>query len=146
MYLIQCCMANPSLSLPSTLPPGVYEQASGGRSLSSASQTGSVMRQMTGGSTGSPNRMSSVDPVLRPQSTGQSVSSFRATSPRGVPSPTNAFATPAIAWDVSSSEKATSDRFFDQLDTQHRGVIEGDVAVPFMLQSQLDEGLLASVW
>jgi len=49
-------------------------------------------------------------------------------------------------WDVSASEKSTSDGFFAQLDTQNKGVIEGEVAVPFMLQSQLDEGVLASIW
>lgn len=49
-------------------------------------------------------------------------------------------------WDVTSEAKATSDRFFAQLDQQNRGVIEGDVAVPFMLQSQLDEGTLATIW
>ncbi|WRT63837.1 uncharacterized protein IL334_000762 [Kwoniella shivajii] len=49
-------------------------------------------------------------------------------------------------WDVTPQAKATSDQFFSQLDTQNRGVIEGDVAVPFMLQSQLDENTLASIW
>ena len=50
------------------------------------------------------------------------------------------------AWDVSPNAKATSDRFFAQLDAQNLGVIEGDVAVPFMLQSQLEEAILASIW
>lgn len=49
-------------------------------------------------------------------------------------------------WDVTPEAKATSDRFFAQLDQQNRGTIEGDVAVPFMLQSQLDEGTLATIW
>jgi epidermal growth factor receptor substrate 15 len=53
---------------------------------------------------------------------------------------------PTQPWDVTPEAKATSDRFFAQLDPQNRGVIEGDVAVPFMLQSQLDEGTLATVW
>jgi epidermal growth factor receptor substrate 15 len=54
--------------------------------------------------------------------------------------------TGGVPWDVTPEAKATSDRFFAQLDTQNKGVIEGDVAVPFMLQSQLDEGSLASIW
>jgi epidermal growth factor receptor substrate 15 len=49
-------------------------------------------------------------------------------------------------WDVTPGAKATSDRFFTTLDPQDKGFIEGDVAVPFMLQSQLDEGVLASIW
>ena len=43
-------------------------------------------------------------------------------------------------------EKAASDRFFDTLDTLQRGYIEGEVAVPFMLQSKLPEEILAQVW
>lgn len=146
MYLIQSCMANPSLVLPATLPPGTYEAASGGRpaptSPSSLShQPGSpIQRQLTG--------------TLQPQLTGQSHTAI-ATPPR------SSTMTPTMAqkathglptsdstgqWDVTAEAKAASDRFFAQLDTQNKGVIEGDVAVPFMLQSQLDEGTLASIW
>lgn len=49
-------------------------------------------------------------------------------------------------WDVTPTEKSNSDQFFDTLDTQKRGYIEGDVAVPFMLQSKLPEDVLAQVW
>lgn len=49
-------------------------------------------------------------------------------------------------WDVTPQAKTTSDGFFSQLDPQNKGVIDGDVAVPFMLQSQLDEATLANVW
>lgn len=49
-------------------------------------------------------------------------------------------------WDVTVEEKARFDQFFDSLDTQRRGFIEGDVAVPFMLQSKLSEDVLAQVW
>lgn len=49
-------------------------------------------------------------------------------------------------WDVTPQAKATSDGFFSQLDPQNKGVIDGDVAVPFMLQSQLDEATLANIW
>lgn len=64
---------------------------------------------------------------------------------------TSSFAPPAPqqqqqAWDVTPSEKQAADRFFDQLDKFGRGVIEGDVAVPFMLESKLPEVVLASVW
>lgn len=118
MYLIQSCMANPSLALPATLPPGTYEQASGGRPAPAAPMS----PQRTGSS-------------LRPQTTGPS-SPVRAATPRAT----------GPAWDVTAEAKATSDRFFAQLDTQNRGVIEGDIAVPFMIQSQLDEGTLATIW
>jgi len=47
---------------------------------------------------------------------------------------------------VTPTEKQASDRFFDQLDKFGRGLIDGDVAVPFMLESKLPEVVLASVW
>jgi len=47
---------------------------------------------------------------------------------------------------VTSTEKASADKLFDGLDTQKRGYIESDVAVPFMLRSKLPEEILASIW
>jgi len=116
MHLIQSCMANPLLALPATLPPGTYEQASGGRPAPAP-----LTPQRTGSS-------------LRPQHTGP-MSPQRTGTSRS-----------AAAWDVTPEAKAASDRFFGELDKSNRGVIDGDVAVPFMLQSQLDEGTLATIW
>jgi len=124
-------MANPSLVLPAVLPPGVYEQASGGR----PSATAPMSPQRTGSS-------------LRPQPTGPT-SPINPQHTGGSPRPSATFATAVPAsqrWDVTPDAKATSDQFFAQLDSQNRGVIEGDVAVPFMLQSQLDENTLATIW
>lgn len=164
MHLIQSCMANPSLHLPASLPPGLYEVASNGRPQPNASQgarptspiqvqtTGPLQRQTTG--------------TLQPQMTGQSFSAATNTPPRSAtmtPSRQASTAAPfnpygvggghnrassgaAEPWDVTPDAKATSDRFFAQLDPQNKGVVEGDVAVPFMLQSQLDEATLASIW
>lgn len=164
MHLIQSCMANPNLRLPPSLPPGLYEVASNGRPQPNAAHsirptsplqaqtTGPLQRQTTGS--------------LQPQMTGQSFSAATNTPPRSAtltPSrqassaiPYNPYATRGAHdrtgsgapehWDVTPEAKATSDRFFAQLDPQNRGVVEGDVAVPFMLQSQLDEGTLASIW
>jgi epidermal growth factor receptor substrate 15 len=50
------------------------------------------------------------------------------------------------SWDVTPAEKASADRFFDTLDSPKQGYIEGDVAVPFMLQSKLPEEVLAQIW
>ena len=124
MYLIQSCMANSTLQLPPTLPPGTYEAASGGRSPASP-----IVRQNTGPA--SPIRPQYTG-GMQPQRTGQP----------GTPTRSSTLGN----WDVTADAKATSDRFFAQLDPQNRGFIEGDVAVPFMLQSQLDEGTLASIW
>lgn len=152
MYLIQACMANPNLQLPNTLPPGTYEAASGGRAPPTG-PTSPIARQNTGPQ--SPIRPQYTGGALQPQRTGQSAQVSQATPPRqGSVGPAFAGAsafgqtrsTPQLAWDVKPDAKATSDRFFAQLDQQNRGIIEGDVAVPFMLQSQLDEGSLATIW
>jgi epidermal growth factor receptor substrate 15 len=48
---------------------------------------------------------------------------------------------------VTPSEKAEADTIFSgQLDTQNVGYIEGEVAVPFMLKSQLPGEVLAQIW
>ncbi|ORY34230.1 hypothetical protein BCR39DRAFT_445114, partial [Naematelia encephala] len=135
MYLIQSCMADPLLQLPATLPPGIYEQASGGR----PPPTSPISRQNTGVST--PSRQNTASPG-RPQHTGLQ---SQLTGQAAFHVPTSQAAFPA-AWDVTAEAKAASDRFFTQLDTANKGVIDGDVAVPFMLQSQLEEGVLAAIW
>ncbi|WVR03606.1 hypothetical protein IAU60_000598 [Kwoniella sp. DSM 27419] len=181
MHLIQSAMANPSLNLPATLPPGLYESASGGRAP--PPRGGSVPSPISRQHTGNAAVASPIRPqytggmgggILQPQRTGQSATGT-ATPPRTAPA-TKSFASPPTAssfstlpstssfggptrqgsafapaqqqqaWDVNPQAKATSDQFFSQLDTQNKGVIEGDVAVPFMLQSQLDEGVLANIW
>lgn len=131
MYLIQSCMANSSLQLPATLPNLVYQQASGGRGPPPPVPTAPMSRQNTGPA--SPIRPQYTGGSIQPQRTGQAV----ATPPRSALAP---------QWDVTPEAKAASDRFFTQLDPQNKGEIEGDVAVPFMLQSQLDEGTLATIW
>jgi len=50
------------------------------------------------------------------------------------------------AWDITPAEKARSDSFFDTLDTRRQGVVEGDQAVPFFLESRLPEAVLAQIW
>lgn len=165
MYLIQGLMSGKITNLPQTLPPGLYEQAGGkppvgimthgtGNSASlSPSLTGSfntsapLAPQLTGGARAR----------LQPQTTGSEYGRMSMAIP---PQPHVTFAaTPAVqalgasafggasqAWDVTAEEKARFDQFFDGLDTQRRGYIEGDIAVPFMLQSKLSGDVLALVW
>lgn len=165
-------MGNPSLQLGPTLPPGIYEHASGGRPAPPGISSSPVGVQNTGGAP-SPVRPQHAggapgSGIMQPQRTGQSTTgqpaaptpprsaskTFSAASPTSsaYTAPGSSFgtskrgATQTAQWDVTSEAKATSDRFFTQLDTQKKGTIEGEVAVPFMLQSQLDEGVLASIW
>lgn len=172
MYLIQSCMANPALNLPATLPPGTYEQASGGRPPPSSLTSSPIARQNTGGAAAPIARQyTGQNPsmgIMQPQRTGQSATGVppaalstppRSSTMNSYSSPTNSgFSNPAMSafgnrqnalsqpWDVTPAEKSVSDGFFAQLDPQGKGVIEGEVAVPFMLQSQLDEGTLAAIW
>lgn len=155
MYFIQGLMSGQLSFIPSSLPPGLYLQASG------HNQT-SVRSHMTGNSgsvsplTGAfPQARNNVQPqhtgqhpLLQPDNTGlsaaQSRPSVRNDSSLASPSvPQNGHTLP---WDVTAAEKTTADRFFDELDSQRRGYIEGDVAVPFMLKSNLPGDALAQVW
>ncbi|KAL7414092.1 hypothetical protein BDY24DRAFT_414779 [Mrakia frigida] len=189
MYFIQGVMSQKITTLPQTLPPGLYETASEGRSLpvSSFNQdlrslshspapisapstpiprqvTGQqqpmspVSRNVTGGG-GFPQSQPSHQ--MLPNVTGGSFSnqnqnqnnssSFASPTTRQQSGFASAF-TPApapqaqVPWDVTAAEKTASDKFFDELDTFGRGILDGDVAVPFMLQSKLPEVDLASIW
>lgn len=167
MYLIQASMSGQLKTLPITLPPGLYEQAGG------KSPFDSVAVHATGGSgtyspslnnsfTGRP--MSTIEPqftgqgsILQAQMTGQMRPSAPPLPARSaLANSTSASAFPFLQqqatgvaqqqWDVTPAEKASADNLFETLDTQKRGYIEGDVAVPFMLQSKLPEDILAHVW
>ncbi|OSX64638.1 hypothetical protein POSPLADRAFT_1166744 [Postia placenta MAD-698-R-SB12] len=168
MYLIQACMSGQVHTLPATLPPGLYEQAGGKGPFD-----GVAVHTTGGSSTYSPSLNSSFPrPVsmLEPQYTGQgSPLQPQMTGPmRSTPTapslpPRSALSNAATAsafpflqqqttgatqqpWDVTPAEKASADRLFEGLDTQKRGYIEGDIAVPFMLLSKLPEDVLAHVW
>lgn len=165
MYLIQACMSGQLPFVPTSLPPGLYEQASGKSSDSVAvHSTGSSSTAGAGaGSFTSRVASSPVQPQytgsqsLQPQTTG--TSRFGAGAPilpsrpvvQSNQSNTGSLIQPQSTgltsqWDVTPMEKANADKFFDQLDELKRGYIEGDVAVPFMLQSKLPEDVLAQIW
>ena len=174
MYLIQASMSGQLPVIPTTLPPGLYEMASG------HTLPGSAVASHTTGSSGSfspgfpgsfPQNSGSgiVQPQLtgkqlqpqysgrplQPQFTGQ-VAQNQTGSASGLAPAWNAPAlvplSPVSAphsqpvWDVTPTEKAIADMHFDGLDTRKRGYIEGDVAVPFMLRSKLPGDVLASIW
>ncbi|KAF8689045.1 Eps15 homology domain, partial [Rhizoctonia solani] len=176
MFLIQAVMTGQLQILPSGLPAGLYEQASGGAPRPSIGSP--IQAQFTGTSNSSrtapgyPQRAASpirtqytgqgplepqytgTQPRIAPQYTGQSQFSRPPAPPPPVrPQVTGQpFAIPQVPpfaqpkWDVTQEEKAKSDQFFAGLDPQGRGFIEGDVAVNFMVQSKLPEAILAQVW
>lgn len=150
MYFIQHSMAGTFKTLPLVLPAGLYEQASGGRPKPPL-PTSPIVRQMTGNMTsgGSPTpsiatRQMTGSGAIQPQRTGQSYTAPAV--PQRQFSGSTFMSSPQQAWDIKPEEKQAADAFFDGLDTAKRGYIEGDVAVPFMLQSGLPEGTLAQIW
>ncbi|KAI0057121.1 hypothetical protein BV25DRAFT_1863870, partial [Artomyces pyxidatus] len=190
MYLIQASMSGALSFVPTTLPPGLYEQASGTDSISAFS-TSSVKTHATGGSGSFSPGLSGVFPSrpggsavqpqytgqalqqqftgqpvqqhftgqalqhqytgqpLQPQSTGAGITpaARQRTAPAVPPFPLPQNATgQAPAWDVTPAEKTSADNFFTTLDSRKQGYIEGDIAVPFLLQSKLPEDVLAQVW
>jgi epidermal growth factor receptor substrate 15 len=148
MYFIQGVMNNKISFIPTSLPPGIYHQAGGG-----LEPFGPVKSHISDNS-------GSFNPVLRSffQHTGRN--QCLQSDITGLPSQLKAPIVPARlsarsfthsngyspSWDVSPTEKASSDRHFDTLDSQKQGYIEGDVAVPFMLDSTLAEEVLAEIW
>ncbi|PFH46118.1 hypothetical protein AMATHDRAFT_70603 [Amanita thiersii Skay4041] len=159
MYFIQAVMSGQLSNIPTSLPPGLYQQAA-----SNPSQAAITMQLTGNNGSFSPTRGSfspSRVPVVQPQYTGQKALQTEHTSlsaqrvPPNVPtrSATAPFTSSPFApstasahWDVTSSEKANADRFFDELDLHKRGYIEGEIAVPFMLKSNLPGEDLARVW
>ncbi|KAI0747860.1 hypothetical protein C8Q80DRAFT_1353774 [Daedaleopsis nitida] len=170
MYLIQASMSGQLQTIPPSLPPSVYEQASNGVVPQATGDSGHISPSLTGGFQSrsiQPQYTGQAFSQIQPQMTGQTLSSIQPqmtgplrSTPAAPPLPARSamptgqsstfpFAQPQATgppWDVTPQEKAGSDRIFDGLDAQKRGYIEGDVAVPFMLQSHLPEDVLAQVW
>ncbi|KAJ3921416.1 hypothetical protein F5877DRAFT_36020 [Lentinula edodes] len=160
MYLIQGVMSGQISVIPTSLPPGLYQQASGGATPSVRSHaTGtSISYSPSANQTSFPQNRSYIQPqytgqMLQPQGTGGAVSKKPLVAPtipaRKTTNPSaignSAFGAQA-RWDVTAAEKASSDGYFDTLDTTKAGYIEGEVAVPFMLESKLPGDVLAQVW
>lgn len=159
MYFIQGLMSQQISFVPTTLPPGLYEQAGG----SPSGAPSPVVAHLSGNS-GSLSPVTSNFSRLQPQYTGPSqplapnhtgLAQTRAPTLPARPGAVSFGPTPIgqaqgnghNVWDVDPNEKAEADAIFDgQLDTKKVGYIEGDVAVPFMLKSQLPGEDLAQIW
>ncbi|KAH9951498.1 hypothetical protein B0H21DRAFT_880758 [Amylocystis lapponica] len=165
MYLIQASMSGQVQFLPTTLPPGLYGQAAGESGFKTVAvhatgESGSFSPASNSSFSGRPT--STIQPqftgsttILQPQMTGQARQSPAPQLPTRSALANVAPAFPflqqqstghAQQWDVTSAEKASADIFFHGLDTQKKGYIEGEIAVPFMLQSELSEDVLAHIW
>jgi epidermal growth factor receptor substrate 15 len=172
MYLIQGLMSGQLTFIPTSIPPGLYEMASG-KGLPGSRVTSHATGNSGSFSPGLPTTFpqNSGPGIVQPQMTGRPIqpqysgqlpqqqftgqlSQHQTGSKPGLTR--NTFASPPfaansvgqsqLAWDITPTEKASADKYFDTLDTHRRGYIEADVAVPFMLQSKLPEDVLALVW
>lgn len=153
MYFIQGLMAKKISFIPSSLPPGLYQQAGGGVETNFTGTSGSfspttsafnvqpqytgLQVHHTGMSAMSAMSNQSRSPPLPPRPSIPSIASRSFSPPVHAPTP---------AWDVTAAEKANSDQWFADLDKEKKGYIEGSVAVPFMLQSGLPGETLATIW
>ena len=145
--------------IPTSLPPGLYQQAGGvvANHLSGGSISGSFSPVSSAFSVQS-RPTGPIPNAIQPNHTGMSSSSGHTRPAPALPArPLTAqvgqpFRAPpppvpaAQVWDITPAEKANFDSWFDNLDTGRLGYIEGDVAVPFMLQSNLPGDTLALVW
>ncbi|KAJ7074344.1 hypothetical protein C8F01DRAFT_1100205 [Mycena amicta] len=158
MYLIQAAMTGHISSIPNSLPPGFYQQVA--QSALHSQTTGGAYSPLASSfsqrSTLQPQYTGASQHILQPQTTGPW--SSKPPVPPHLPARptvsapgasiigTGAFGQVQPHWDITPTEKATSDRWFDSLDTQKRGYIQDDVAVPFMLESKLSGEDLAQIW
>ncbi|KAI6030093.1 hypothetical protein EDC04DRAFT_109360 [Pisolithus marmoratus] len=152
MHLIQAVMSGKLTFVPTTLPLGLYEQASGGFTAPVSRGSAHLLTPTSSTFPVSPTKRPSVES----QFTFQGIHNIPPLLPSRFPGPTiqtptvppspSATGQPFVSWNITPAEKATYDRFFDSLDTLKRGYLEGEVMVPFMLQSKFPEEVLALVW
>lgn len=139
--------------VPTSLPPGLYDQASGKFDAVVAHTTGSSLQQSPSASR---FPVSSLQPQytggLQSQLTGRGPAPSVPPRPAAIPGP-SAFHQPTPfgalqdpEWDITPADKAYSDVHFDRLDQEQRGYIESEVAVLFMTQSKLPYDSLAKIW
>jgi epidermal growth factor receptor substrate 15 len=150
--------------VPTSLPPGLYEQAgglpagvathgTGSSGFQSPALTGGfpgrapIAQQYTGASTASPMQQQMTGSKLGPPLPARNANPAAAlgASAFGI-TPQFTGQSQGPPWDVTAAEKVNSDRFFDGIDTQRAGFIEGDAAVSFLTQSGLPGDVLATIW
>ncbi|KAG0285644.1 hypothetical protein BGZ96_010132 [Linnemannia gamsii] len=141
MFYIQRTMDGSISSLPTTLSASVLKAAAGPAAgvglMSSPVLSGQTLaRQVTGGNMGIHN------PAIARQMTG---SMGLSSSPLAKQN-TGGLSADSIPWEITPEEKTKFDRFFDQLDVNGDGLVEGEEAGRFFMNSRLPESVLAQIW
>ncbi|KAG0210500.1 hypothetical protein BGX33_004853 [Mortierella sp. NVP41] len=140
MYYIQRTMDGSISTLPVTLPASLLNGSAGsvpgaGLISSPVLSAQTLSRQLTGGSMGIHN------PAIARQLTG----SISMNSSPLAKQNTGGLSTD-IPWEITPEEKAKFDRFFEQLDANGDGVVGGEEASRFFMNSRLPEAVLAQIW
>ncbi|CAI2172100.1 9968_t:CDS:10 [Funneliformis geosporum] len=128
MSLIQQIMKGTIKTLPTELPSGFYEMASGivTSNPTSPKSPPFLARHVTV-SAGSPR--SGQSPVFGHTSLNSSITTAQDNS-----------------WDVTEKDKESYDRFFETLDEKSRGFLTGAEAANFFMKSNLTPEQLAQIW
>lgn len=131
MHLLTSMKTRAMAAIPNVLPPGLYEAAARrGVPNRQASGPTAIPRQVSGSSAGNIPRTQS--PLAR--APGYGTPAVQSAQPTGVP------------WLITPADKGKFDSFFNSIDVQRRGILNGEQAVSFFSDSRLPEETLASIW
>ncbi|KAK9479539.1 hypothetical protein V1514DRAFT_366826 [Lipomyces japonicus] len=157
MHLIQSTVNGSLQTLPTSVPPALFTAAAtaGGhpsRPRSRQSATGQIPPPVSGGQYPPPPRQrgaytgrNSPTPVPK-QPTGSSIASFHSVSSIQRPGSVPISSSSAGDWLVTQAQKEQFDTIFTSVDKERKGVIGGEIAVPFFMTSKLPEDILAQIW
>ncbi|KAL5596526.1 uncharacterized protein BROUX77_007210 [Berkeleyomyces rouxiae] len=143
MHLLSALKTGAMRGLPTTLPAGLFEAASGrgGVAMNMAARQSPAPTGAGPNIPPLPTQIGTNPPVLRPAATGA-----RPSTATIQPQSTGFGASLSSDWLVTPPEKQRFDQFYDDLDKSRRGYITGEEAVPFLSQSGLGEEALAQIW
>ncbi|KAI7906003.1 uncharacterized protein BX663DRAFT_428252 [Cokeromyces recurvatus] len=139
MHYIAKLMDGTLTNLPDKLPPTVYQSALNGNTSTSTTQS-PIMRNM---SISSPSfRNARQQSIMTPPQRARTIESlgdmaFGSSAP---------IYEPIQQWDVTAQEKQQYDIYFDKIDSNKTGVVQGKEAVEFFKNSRLPESELAFIW
>ncbi|ORX44930.1 hypothetical protein DM01DRAFT_1340240 [Hesseltinella vesiculosa] len=143
MHYIAKLMEGSLTNVPAQLPAAVYASAAGTSSTPLLShQPSPLAPQLTGNSTSSFNR------IMTPPQRAATIDSLGnlAFSNNDTTTSFSSVASQPRAWDVTPSEKTQYDSYFDKIDTQRLGFVQGKEAVEFFKNSGLQDRELAHIW
>lgn len=137
MHLIKSVLSGHSTTLPLSIPPQLYEEAS---QLNISTRP--PYSPLSPLSPNTPEYSSGRPQPTTHVSRSKSIYGFGALAST-VSGPSKK---PPLTWDVTSDEQAFADKYFDSLDTGKKGFLDGEVAANFMLNSKLPPDDLSQIW